>query len=198
MFNQLNSETRTRTRLRMQNTAQPSQAAFALKSDDDGGDHKMFPWRHVMGAMKRLCPELKLIEKADRRDAVMRQFYRRRGATVGCFELLCRKVQASDYLMARNGHKGKDGRPFPWSFIFEKNRRGVLRADELMDGETYSNANMAFLLEPPKPKPLSWVMLSGAHQPGHVNLDETLNGKPRYAQMANHMNGLPQYMDRKP
>jgi hypothetical protein len=172
------------------------QSSFGLTSEDESS--KQFPWRQVMGAMKRICPTMGLPEKADRRDAVMRNFWKKRGRTVGCFEVLARRVQESDYLMARNGHTGKDGHAVSWSFIFSKNAKGVLRCDAIMDDNAYSNETMAFLIEnKPKSVVKTRVILAGVQEPQMVDLTELHYGKPRYVSMNSEMGGFPNYLDRK-
>lgn len=164
-----------------------------LKSDDDPCG-KTFPWRQMMAALRRIVPELALPTKGDRRDAVMKQFWRRHGKTVGAFELLATKVQASDYLMARNGHTGAHGRPYPWSWIFAKNAKGKLRADEILEGG-YSTETMAFVLERAVRGKMTKVMLSSSHEPIEVNLSEIWDGEPRYKVCGTHPNGYPEVID---
>jgi hypothetical protein len=174
----------------------PQATMTLVLTNDIDGKHKNFPWHQVMGAMKRICPEMNLPQKAEQRDIVMRNFWRKRGKTVGAFELLAQKVHDSDYLMARNGHKGKDGRPFPWSWIFSKNSKGGLRADAIMDGE-YSTEKMAFIIEKENAVKLTKVMLSGATEPTQVNLAEKHAGGLRYRACGQHMNSLPKVIDLK-
>jgi hypothetical protein len=175
--------------------AAPAQTDLCLKAEDE--TTKDFPWRQIMAAMKRLCPDLTLPTKGEKRDAAMKKFWRDRGKTISCFELLAEKVAASDYLMARNGHTGIQGRRATWSWIFSKNPQGVMRADAILDGR-YSNESMAFVLEKESKVKLTKVMRVGSHEPIEVNLAELWEGEPRYKVCGEHLaSGLPEVLDYK-
>lgn len=173
-------------------------ADLALVSEDDPKG-KDFPWRQVMGALARIVPEVKMPTKGDRRDVAMKNFWRKHNKTVGCFELLAQKVRASDYLMARNGHKGQDGKPYSWGWIFGRNAKNECRADVIMDGG-YSTDAMAFVLEvqakATAPK-MTKVMAPGGSTPFEVNLAEIYEGEPRYKVCDTHPNGMPVVIDYK-
>ena len=147
-----------------------------------------------MAVMRRYVPELNLPVHADRRDAVMKKFWRDRGKTISAFELLAQGVAASDFIMARNGHTGSEGRPYPWSWIFSKTGHGQLRADKILAGD-YSNDKMSFVLEKEERVTLTKVMRAGAAV--DLNLRELWNGEPRYKLCGEHANGLPVVFDRK-
>lgn len=169
----------------------------SLVLSDTDTSTKGFPWPQVMAVLKRHVPELALPTKGDRRDAAMKAFWRRHGKTIGAFEILAQKVAASDYVMARNGHIGRGGRPFPWSWIFDKNGKGKVRADAIMDDE-YSTEAMAFVIErnakAAAPK-MTKVMRPGNPNPIEVNLAETYENEPRYKVLGTHSNGLPEVID---
>ena len=169
------------------------QRSFALDTDDEPNG-KTFPWRQIMAVMRRYVPELNLPVHADRRDAVMKKFWRDRGKTISAFELLAQGVAASDFIMARNGHTGSEGRPYPWSWIFAKTGHGQLRADKILAGD-YSNDKMSFVLEKEERVTLTKVMRAGAAV--DLNLRELWNGEPRYKLCGEHANGLPVVFDRK-
>jgi hypothetical protein len=167
--------------------------ALLLKSEDDPGG-KDFPWRPIMAAMRRILPELELPTKGDRRDVAMKLWWRSHGKTVGAFEMLAEKVRASDYLMARNGHEGRNGRPFPWSWIFAKDRQGRLRATRIME-DAFTNEAMAFVLEKKSAAKLTKVMLTSSTAPVEVDLAEKWQGEPRYRVVGTHANGCPEVID---
>lgn len=180
-------------------TPAPAPAAD-LALSVEGDDGKDFPWRQIMGALARIVPAVKMPVAGARRDVAMKQFWRKHGKTIGCFEALAARVAASDYLMARAGHTGQNGRPFTWGWIFSKNERGELRADAIMEGG-YSTSAMAFVLEKqaaaaaPKTKR---VVLVGTSTPVEVMIDEKLgDGSPRYRACDETKNGCPVYLDRK-
>lgn len=180
--------------------AEPEVMSLALKSDDEP-DGKTFPWRQLMATVKRIVPQVVMPTAGARRDHAMKQFWRKHGKTVGCFELLAEKVAASDYLMARNGHTGKDGRPYSWGWIFSKSDKGSLRADEIMAGG-YSTESMAWVLEKKataaSPK-LTKVYLTGVSAPTEICLTEKLTGEfahlDRYKKCDETKAGLPVYLD---
>lgn len=178
--------------------AQPlpaQQAVFGLKSEDEGT--KTFPWRQIMAVLARHCPDLKSPKTGDRRDAAMKKFWRDHGKTVGCFELLAQKVAASDFLMARNGHTGKEGRPYSWGWIFEKNAKGMCRAEAIMEGG-YSTEAMTFVLEKAENKKATRVLVVGKSQPTEANLKEIWNGEPRYRVCGESVVfGVPEVIDYK-
>jgi hypothetical protein len=173
-------------------------ADLLLDSEDDPKG-KSFPWRQVMGALARIVPEVKMPTNGDRRDIAMKAFWRKHNKTVGCFEMLAEKVRASDYLMARNGHKGNDGKPYSWGWIFGRNAKNEVRADVIMAGG-YSTESMAFVLEvqakAAAPK-MTKVMVPGGSTPFEVNLAEIFEGEPRYKQCDTHPNGTPIVIDYK-
>lgn len=166
-----------------------------LRSEDDEPNGKDFPWRRIMGAMKRIVPELELPTKGDRRDMAMKQWWKANGKTIGAFEELAKRVQESDFLMGRGGHKGRGGRPYPWSWIFSKDE-GSLRAAKVMDG-FYDNERMAFVLEKQATEKLTKVMLSISTTPIAVNLSEMWQGEPRYRVTGVHSNGCQEVIDYK-
>lgn len=167
-----------------------------LASEDDDPAGKTFPWRQIMGAMARITPQMGLPTKGERRDAAMKNFWRARGKTIGSFEVLAEKVQASDFLMGRNGHTGRDGKPYSWSWIFSKDSKGRIRADRVME-DAYSNEAMAFVLEKQATEKLTKVMLSHSTTPIAVNLSEIWQGEPRYRVTGVHSNGCQEVIDYK-
>lgn len=181
--------------------AQAEGLPLALQSEDEP-DGKTFPWRQLMSTVKRIVPQVVMPTAGARRDHVMKQFWRKHGKTVGCFELLAEKVAASDYLMARGGHTGNNGRPYSWGWIFSKSDKGLLRADEIMTGG-YSTESMAWILEKKAkaaaPK-LTKVYLHGSSNPKEVCLTEKLTGEfahiDRYQRIEGETkSGLPVYLD---
>lgn len=177
-------------------------AELELKCEDEP-DGKTFPWRQLMVAVKKIVPEVVMPNRgAARRDHAMKGFWRRHGRTVGCFELLAKLVSESDYLMAHGGHTGNQGRPYSWGWIFSKNEKGELRADEIMNGK-YSTERMAFVLkkqaEAAQPKKTKCYLYgSTSSAPSEIDLSEKLdNGSLRYRLCEETKNGLPVYLNRK-
>lgn len=166
-----------------------------LKSEDDEPGDKTFPWRQVYVAMKRITPELTLNQRGSRRDHRMKAFWRKRGKTIGSFEVLARKVQHSDFLMARNGHKGQNGKPYPWSWVFDVGQDGVLRADKIME-DFYANDRMAFVHEKAKKSRMVKVLLQTKTEPTLVDMEEMWNGEPRYKAYGERC-GFPDVVDYK-
>jgi hypothetical protein len=162
-------------------------------------DKRGFPWRQMMGVVKRIVPEVMMPPKGYRGDWVMRRFWKERGKTVRCFELLAEKVKESDFIMARNVHTGNAGKPYSWGWIFDKDKKGRVRADRIMDDE-FSNEKMAFVpaarAKEAAPK-LTRVILGMPNCPEELNLAELWNGKPRYRVVATHPCGLPEVTDDK-
>lgn len=170
-----------------------AQADFGLSSEDDPKG-KTFPWRQVMAITKRIVPEVIMPVNGDRRDHAMKAFWRKHGKAVSAFEVLAEKVRASDYLMARNGHVGNNGKPYSWGWIFSKSKRGVVRAEEILE-DKYSNEAMAFVLERQKEAVLTEVVLVGTSKPTKVNMAELYEGEPRYKRVETHHSGLPLVLD---
>ena len=176
----------------------PEAPTLALQSEDEP-DGQTFPWRQLMATVKRIVPEVVMPSGAARRDHLMKQFWRKHGRTVGCFELLAQKVAASDYLMARGGHTGNSGRPYSWGWIFSKDSKNQLRADLIMAGG-YSTEGMLWLLEKrakeAAPK-IKKVYLVGASNPVEIDPAATMtDGRPRYRLCEETRGGLPVYLDR--
>jgi hypothetical protein len=167
---------------------------LALSSEDEPNG-KTFPWRQIMGAVKRIVPEVIMPVTGQRRDLMMKKFWRDHGKTVSAFEVLAENVAASDYLMARNGHTGNEGKPYSWGWIFSKNNKGELRADSILFGG-YSTEAMAFVLTRGVAK-LTKVMPVGSSTAIEVNLAEQLNGSARFRPAGTHANGLPLVIDLK-
>jgi len=172
------------------------QPGLELTGEEEQGG-KQFPWRQITGAVLRILPQLQFRMRADRRDFRMKQFWRKHGKTVGSFEVLARKVSESDFLMARNGHKGQHdgGKPYPWAWIFDVGNDGLLRAEKIMNDD-YSNERMAFVLEKRKEKKLTKVKMATSSDPVMVDMDEQWNGEPRYRAYGT-VNGLPDVVDLK-
>jgi len=176
----------------------PAAETLALFSEDEPNG-QTFPWRQLMSTVKRIVPEVVMPSGAARRDHVMKQFWRKHGKTVGCFERLATLVAESDFIMARGGHTGNSGRPYSWGWIFSKDDKGRLRADRIMDGE-FSNEKMLWVLEKkakeaaPKSKR---VYLIGAANSSEITPDEKMeDGRPRYRLCEETRSGLPVYLDR--
>ena len=173
---------------------------LTLAAEDDA-DREKFPWSFMVSALKRIVPEMAPPTKGAGYDWVMRQFWTRRGKTVSCFERLAETVQASDFLMGRNGHSGNAGKPYSWGWIFSKrgkdNRVG---ADRIMDGE-FSNERMAWVprkrAQQAAPK-LTLAITGMPECPEEINLAELWEGKPRFRVVCHHpISGLPEVCDAK-
>jgi hypothetical protein len=165
-----------------------------LTCEDEKAPAKGFPWPQVHAIFKRVVPEVGIRENAPARDSAMKLFWRRNNKSAAAFELLAEKVRESDYLMARNGHTGRGGKPYPWAWIFDKDAKGITRANRVLDGE-FANDRMAFVLEKAAKAKLTKVMLSSAAEPVEVDLSETVNGEPRYKLYDRHPNGYPNAID---
>jgi hypothetical protein len=180
-------------------SAPPAPAADLALVSEDEPNGQTFPWRQLMAAVKRIVPEVVMPTGAARRDHAMKQFWRKHGKTVGCFERLAQMVAESDFIMARGGHTGNNGRPYSWGWIFSKDKQDRLRADRIMEGE-FATEKMAFVLEKkakeaaPKTKK---VFLIGDHNPSEIMPDAKLDdGRPRYRLCEETRQGLPVYLDR--
>jgi len=173
-----------------------TQAGFSLKTEDDSSGHD-FPWPQLTAIVKHELPDMKIPRGAPVRDAVMKRWWSAKGKVVGSFELLAQKISASDYLMARNGHTGRGGRPYPWSWYFDKRPDGRVRADVVIE-DGYSTEAMAFVLVKAAAVKLTKVMRPGHRDPFEVNLDEMWNGEKRYIVCKeSHHTGLPEVIDMK-
>jgi len=179
----------------------PAEGQGTLPGADVEPDARAFPWREVCAIFKAYVPEVTMPDRGSRRDAGIKAFWRKHGKATGVFNLLAQRVAESDWLMARNGHDGCQGRPYSWGWIFAKDQRGEWRCDRIMAGD-FDNDRMKFVLEK-KAKAagpvLTRVMLPGDRKWTEVNLEEKLpDGSARYRVVGEHVaNGLPEVLDRK-
>lgn len=183
-----------------------------LIAEEVPASDKGLPWPLIKRALKEHCPTLRVIDSGSRRDGMIRKFWRESGQSVGAFEMLARRVEASDFLMARNGHAGHNGKPFGWAWVFsyrerevagktEKTPRWQLVLDGLYDNDRQEEIRRSVEERKAKeaaagPK-LSRVMIVGMRQPQFVNLAELFNGQPRYEACGkNDFNDLPEFFDK--
>ncbi|MDX2187735.1 MAG: hypothetical protein SFV32_12440 [Opitutaceae bacterium] len=174
----------------------PVQEDFSLA--EEAKEQKDFPWSQVMATLRRICPGMALPTKGDRRDAVMKKFWRDHGRSIGVFELLATRVQESDYIQARNGHTGNAGAAYPWSWVFGKDGHARYRSERILEG-AFSNERMAFVLEK-KSNTRTKVWLVGLAREAEIDLSEQFDGKPRWQLTGsdNLSTGLPEVLDSKP
>jgi len=174
-----------------------AQVSFGLKSDDEPNG-KDFPYGRLSKILERELPMMKMKSGAHVRDAAMKRWWRAKGKVVGSFELLAQKINASDFLMARNGHTGRGGKPYSWSWFFDKRGDGRVRADVVIE-DGYSNEAMAFVLVKAATVKLTKVMRPGYRDAFEVDLNEMWNGEKRYilCKDPHIVTGLPEVIDMK-
>jgi hypothetical protein len=176
---------------------EPADGGLLLHAEDELAPAKGFPWPQVHTILQRCAPELGLREHAPARDSAMKRWWLRNGKTVTPFEHLAQRVAASDFLMGRNGHRGRNGAPYPWSWIFARDDgTGELRADRVLAG-FYDNDRMAFVLERRKAAaaPRLTRVIFTDQTTREVDLAEQFHGRPRYRLTGEQINGLDEAID---
>lgn len=175
------------------------QIAFSLSVEDEPNG-KTFPWRQIMGAMKRLTPHMRMPVAGPARDREMRRFWKAHGKSISAFERLAAAVATSDYIQAKNGHKGDEGRPFTWSWVFGRTDSNEHRCDKILAGD-YSNERMAWVLEKNQKatKPRQTKIANGFGKVVWVDLSEKLgDGSKRWETYGSVLaDGTPIYFDQK-
>jgi hypothetical protein len=177
--------------------AEQADGGLLLRSEDEEAPAKGFPWPQVHAIFKRSAPDVGIRENAPARDSAMRRWWLRHNRTVAPFEHLAQRVTASDFLMGRNGHQGRNGAPYPWSWIFAKDdSSGELRADRVLAG-FYDNDRMAFVLEKRKAAaaPRLTRVIFTNQTTREVDLAEPLHGRPRYRLTGEQINGVAEAID---
>jgi len=155
-----------------------------------------FPWANVMAIFKKYRPEKKFRQSSKGiTERNMKSFWRRNKKDIYCFELLCKKLLESDFLMGAGELRGHFPQQDPsWSWVFGKTTGGEWRTDKILEGD-YSNEAMSFLKNASN---LKEVILIGKGK--HVvDLNEKLDtGKIRFEQMGkDEYTGLDKYYDNK-
>ena len=181
-------------------SAPESQTGFELKFDDEPHG-KDFPYGQLSMILARELPMMKMKTGAPKRDAAMKRWWQSKGKVVGSFELLARKIRESDFLMGRNGHNLNGGKPYSWSWFFEKRECGNIRAD-LVLADFWGNEKMNGIRDRMAAKnekaKLTKVIRTGSSDPVEVNLEELHNGEKRYHLCKElHHTGMPEVIDLK-
>lgn len=136
---------------------------------------KSVPFGEIISILTKQRPQKKFVRRQQygTTEKLIGKFYRENNKDTQCFYDLCDRLEESDFLMGRNGHKPPCQIKDPdWSWIFKLGQDGIMNASKILEGK-YANDRMEFALEKVKKEALEEVIIVGGGGKQKVNLEDS-------------------------